>query len=168
MIALLLALLAQAAEPQTLRFEVAVPAGEPFSAFNLTLTRLGETISLQLLDDETMEQGIGSIAYDGVFVASHTADWSRYVVVQLTGVDLEGDETMLYVGIVRTEDTRFSMVGWQVLRSQDGYIARRVASAYPGNAPQIVGGMPMIVSYGWSVIVLVYGMWLASRRRDEP
>lgn len=166
MIAVLLALQAYAVEPQTLRFEVAVPPDEPFSTFTLELTRLGTTTSLALTDDVTLED-ISAIPYDGVFVGSHTAAWSRYVVVQLSGVNLDGEAAMLYVGIVRTDNVRFSVLGWQVLRSGNGYIARRVAGAYPGNAPQIVGGMPLVVASGWGLFVLVYGMWLVAQRREK-
>ena len=166
MIAVLLALQAYAVEPQTLRFEVAVPPDEPFSEFTLDLTRLGSTTSLALTDGVTQED-ISAIPYDGVFVGSHTAAWSRYVVVQLSGVNLAGEESMLYVGIVRTDNVRLSVLGWQVLRSGDGYIARRVAGAYPGNAPQVVGGMPFILAFGWGLLVLVYGMWLASQRWEK-
>ena len=171
MIALLVGLigLPEAVAKQTLRFEVAVPSDALFSGFSVAVTRLGERTELALTDaPPTQTQGHDWIPYDGVFIGEDSAEWSRYVVVELSGRPVDGDEEVLYVGIVRTEDTRHNVLGWQVLHAGEGFTARRVANAYPGNAPQIVGGLGFLMAYGWGVFALVYVIWLTGQAGRAP
>ncbi len=154
---------AVASEPEhRLVFEVAGPSRGVFSGFVIELDRLGVQRSLRLADD-----GVHPLdrPADGVFVASDDDAWSRYVGVHLVGIDLEGEEELLYAGTVRTDDTRTTTVGWEVFAMAEGPQARLVPVARPGGAAVMSEGLPLIVAFGWGLLVLVFVGLLSRKAR---
>ncbi len=166
----LLALLCGAApameppEQHRLVFEVAVPPHSVYTSFVIELDRLGDHRQLTLTDDGSHNL---DRPYDGTYVASDEDAWSRYVEVTLVGIPLEGGEEVLFSGLVRTEDVRSSTIGWQVvqLAEEDPFTARRVAVARPGGAASMAEGLPMLVAFGWGLLLLVFVGTLSRGRK---
>ena len=148
---------------QRLMFRVTAPTSAGFDGFLLELTRLGEDVTIRLSDDGSNPE---DIAFDGVFSGGHTGHYARTVTVRLLGSVPNGEPTLLYSGIERSDDVHEVIVGWRVIRRDQDFTAVRAPAAYPGNITEVHLGLPLLVAFGWGGIVLVYVGFLFQRRRE--
>jgi len=157
------ALAAQAADldaPQTLDLRIAVSSAITYSALSVELSRLGEQVTLELVDDGSLPD---DVAWDGIYVGRLVGPWSRYAEARVIGRAPSGEEELLFSGLVRTEDRRRVMLGWWVKHLPQGNRAIRTAVAYPDGAAGAVNSAPMLVAFGWGVFLLCYVGWLTQQ-----
>lgn len=154
-----------AAQRQVIVFQAAVSSRTTYSGLHVELVRLGDDTDVELTDDGSQP---GDLAWDGVYTGQVVGDYSRYVNARLVGTKDDGTQDVLFAGMVRTDDQRLDIIGWQVMMTPRGWEALRVPVSYPGKALIVVSGLPILIAYGWGALLLLYVFLLAKLRSTQP
>ncbi len=149
---------ARAEPPQIIDLRVAVSSALTYRALSMELDALGERHRVALVDDGSLAD---DVAWDGIYVGRIEGPWRRYAEARLIGTTPEGEEELLFSGLVRTEDRRRVMLGWWVRQLPQGNRAIRTAVAYPDGAAGAVASAPLVAAFGWGLFTLCYAGWLA-------
>lgn len=149
--------------PQRLFVEVAAPFEEVLVSVQARVTRGGATRVLTLVDDGSDP---ADVAWDGVWTASDDGPWARTVNVELLARTMDGNEHLVWAGLVGTTDRYASVLAWQVRVDAEGLRARQVVAAWPGDTLVIPDGLRVYVGFGWGcfLVALVTGLY---RTREE-
>lgn len=150
---------------QRISFEVAVSPGITFSRVWVELDRLGDKDVVGLTDDGSVRE---DVPWDGVYVGSQSGGYARYVSVRLLGADEGGVETLLWEGTARTADAFHEVLAFRVASDGADVYAQRVAIALPTGPSATAEGVPILVAFGYGVMVLVYVGFLTKARDPGP
>ncbi len=148
--------------PQRLRFEVAVEPGLPLSALSVMVDRLGVSHQVVLSDDGS---AAGDVAGDGIWVGRIEGPYARVVGLRLVGQPEQGTTIDLWEGTVRTDDARTATTAWRAVQRDGTPVGERVAVALPGGSSALSEASPLVVSFGWGLVVLIVLTVLGAWRR---
>ncbi len=158
---LLLLPLALANEPRLVVAHIAFPEGVRASSARVELLANEDSLELTLTDDGRSPSDAPS---DNIWTAQGELDYARWTTVSLYAALPGEPERLLYQGYESSDELGPLRFGWAAFEQPDGLQVRRSVAGWPGASMPVDSQRPLLVSFGWGAIVLIWVGVLAALR----